>query len=71
MKNNTHTPDLKPGSGTFKLERGSIMPEMGPLIRHIGHLRPVYAPLRFITLEDGLYLSDLECALCDWNRTLA
>ena len=33
------------------------MPEMGPLIPHIGHLRPVYGPLGFKTPEWSLSLS--------------
>ena len=51
MKNKTFTPDPKPELGTFKLGRGSLMPDMGPLTPRIGRLRPVYGPLRFKTPE--------------------
>ena len=46
---------LKPVLGAFKLVMGSLMPEMGPLILYIGHLRPVYDPLRFKALGWVLY----------------
>ena len=50
MKNKIPTQVLKPELGTFKLERGSPMPEMDPLIHHTGHLTLVYDPLRFKAL---------------------
>ena len=68
-KTKTSTPDLKPKLVAFKLARGSLMPEMGPLITHIGRLRRVYGPLRFKNCRI-VSLSDLGCALCDYNITL-
>ena len=50
MKDKSPTQVFKPELGTFKIKRGSPMPEMGPLIPEIGHLRHVYSPLRFKTL---------------------
>ena len=55
LKAKTSTSDLKPELVTFKLERDSLMPEMVPLIPHIGHFRPVYGPLRFKTVEWSLF----------------
>ena len=68
-KTKTSTPDLKPKLVAFKLARGSLMPEMGPLITHIGRLKRVYGPLRFKDCRI-VSLSDLGCALCDYDITL-
>ena len=49
------------------------MPEMGPLIPHTGHLRPVYGPLRFKTREWALFQTwYVPCVtrirlLCEFN----